>query len=161
MSKSNAHHCLFSLLPSASIGVWHTLHIRCRSLSIGVLSIKVQNVPICKMFPAGPGSNVEWPSLHCVWHRNAGWVQGRSQPMVASLSCVFFSIPFRRCLWVVKAIYKQLCFCNLCVSSWVSIIIIIMIIIMKSFREWIQILFCFWDIVWWIKSSSGRRYDSR
>ena len=38
-------------------------------------------------------------SLHCVWYRNAGWVQGCSQPLVASLSCVFFSFPWRRCLW--------------------------------------------------------------
>ena len=31
------------------------------SSSIGVWSIKVENISIGKVFPAGPGSNVEWP----------------------------------------------------------------------------------------------------
>ena len=37
-----------------------------RSSSIGVWSMKVQNVPICKVIPAGPGSTVEWPTLYCL-----------------------------------------------------------------------------------------------
>ena len=52
------------------------------SSSISVWSIKVYNVPICKVFPAGSDPCMEWPQasgrhgayLHCVWHRNVRWV---------------------------------------------------------------------------------------
>ena len=63
------------------------------SSSIRVWSIKVWNVPICKVFTAGPDSCVEWPTLHCVWQGNVRWVSGSSQSLVASLSLVFsFSV---------------------------------------------------------------------
>ena len=55
--------------------------------------------------------------LHCVWYRNAGWVQGCSQPLVAW--GVFSS--FFRCAGacrVAKAIYKQLCLSNLGLYCW-------------------------------------------
>ena len=32
--------------------------------------------------------NVEWTSIHCIWHGNAKWVQRCSQSLVASLSYV-------------------------------------------------------------------------
>ena len=58
--------------------------------------------------PVHAGSNVEWPSQYCVWRRNAGWVQGCCQQLVASLSSVFFSFPWPRCLYgVVKAITNK------------------------------------------------------
>ena len=31
-------------------------------------------IVIRKVSPAGPDSCAEWPSLHCVWHRNVRWV---------------------------------------------------------------------------------------
>ena len=40
-----------------------------------------------------PGSNVKWPSLHCVWHWNSGWVQGCSQPWLLPWDVFFqFSV---------------------------------------------------------------------
>ena len=38
------------------------------SSSIRVWSIKVYNVPICKVFSAGPDSCVEWPSLYILFY---------------------------------------------------------------------------------------------
>ena len=60
-------------------------------------------------FPACSGSIVEWPSRHCVWHRNAGWIQGWSQRWLRPW--VVFSLVFRGtgACGVAKAIYKQLC----------------------------------------------------
>ena len=72
------------------------------------LRYQVVESPIFNLFPAGTGSNVEWHSLHCGWHRNVGWVQGCSQPLVASLSWVFFSFLWHRSLWGCE-IYKQFC----------------------------------------------------
>ena len=37
-------------------------------------------------------------------HRNVGWVEGYRQPLVASLTCVFFSFPWSRCFWGCKGI---------------------------------------------------------
>ena len=64
-------------------------------------SLKYQGVerPNLQGFPAGSGSIVEWPSLQCDWFRNAGWVLRYSQLLVSSLSCVFASFPWRRCLF--------------------------------------------------------------
>ena len=83
-------------------------------------SLRYQGVehPNLLGFPAGSGWNVEWPSLNCVWHWHAGWVQEYSQPLVASLSCVFFSFPWCRCLWGRTSIYKQLCFSHLGLCCW-------------------------------------------
>ena len=52
----NSNHCLFSELLSACFYQSSAYSSCDRGSSIGVRSIKVQNVPICK---AGPGSNVE------------------------------------------------------------------------------------------------------
>ena len=68
---NSGHHCLFFELPSASTRVLQSSSGR--SSSIGVSGINVLNVKIYEVFPDGPGSNVDWPSLHCVWHRNAGF----------------------------------------------------------------------------------------
>ena len=81
-----------------------------RSSFIGVWSIKVYDVPICKVFPVGPGLYVEWPSLHRVWYRNAAWVQGCSQPLIASSSRVFFSFPWRWCLCGCESNLKETLF---------------------------------------------------
>ena len=79
---SNTNQCLFSELPSAATRVRHP-ELR-PSSSIGVWRIKVLNVPFCKVFPAGPGWNVECPSIDCVWHWNAISGLGCSQPLVAA-----------------------------------------------------------------------------
>ena len=63
--NSNSNHCLFSeLLESKGLYQSSTY------ASCGHWSLKYQGAerPNWKVFPAGPGSFVEWPSLHCVWH---------------------------------------------------------------------------------------------
>ena len=65
---------------------------------IGVRSINVLDVVICKVLLTGPDSDVKWPFLHRAWHRDASWVQGCSQLLVTLVSCVSFSFPWRRCV---------------------------------------------------------------
>ena len=65
----NSNYCL-----SVSFCQRPTRSSCCCSSSIGVWSIKLYNVRICKVFPTSPVSCVEWPSLHNVWHRNVRWV---------------------------------------------------------------------------------------
>ena len=90
--NSNSNHCLFIELPSAST------RVRPQLIHWSVQYQGVQRLNLICLF-CRLRFECEWPSLHCVWHRNAGWVQGRSQALVASLSCLFLSFPWRRCLW--------------------------------------------------------------
>ena len=57
--NSNSNHCLFRELPSASAGVRQTqAEAAAHPLELKG-SIKVMNIPICNVFPAGSGSYVE------------------------------------------------------------------------------------------------------
>ena len=113
----NSYHCLFGMLPSASTWVQHT-QVATTALPLEFEVSWCRTPQICKMFPAGPGSNVKWPSLHWVWHWNTGWVQGGSQLLVASPSCVFSVFCGADACGVAKAIYKQLCFSHLGLCFW-------------------------------------------
>ena len=62
-------------------------------------SLEYQGVELHNLHGLSCRSNAEWPSLHCVWYRNAEWVQRCSQLLVANLSRVFLSFPWRWCLW--------------------------------------------------------------
>ena len=109
--NSSSNHCLFSERPPASTRVRHS---RAASAAhpVEFEVSRCRTSRYSQVFPSGSGSNVEWPSLHRVWDRNAGWVQGYSQPLVDSLSCVYFFRNADAC-GVAKTIFKQLRFSHL------------------------------------------------
>ena len=98
--NSNSNHFLFSELPSAPILEFDISELR-PQLIHG--SLKYQGVGrpdlLCLSYRLRFECACKWPSQHCVSHQNAGWVQERCQQLVDSLSCVFFSFSWRRCLW--------------------------------------------------------------
>ena len=86
--NSNSKHCLFSELSSASTRVlpqpiyWSLKYE-------GVERPNLQGVHCRPRFECG----MTFPAPSLI--PDAGWVQGYSQPVVASPSCVFFNFPWR------------------------------------------------------------------
>ena len=109
---SNVTQLLASMLTKPS--VFYCLPIvPCNLVSIKLLLLlllRCRTSQFARSFlPAQVRKWNEWPFIHCVWHGNAGLVQGCSKSLVASVN--FFSF-FRGegACGVAKTIYKQLCF---------------------------------------------------
>ena len=97
--NANSNHCLFSEFPSVLLEFdILELHSHWSLKFQGVECRNLQGVSCWLRFVCG----MTFPTLHCVWHQNTGWVHECSQPLVASMSCVFFSFPWRRCLFSCK-----------------------------------------------------------
>ena len=106
--NSNSNQCLFSEHPSASTELRHTrAAATSHPLEFEESMCWTSNF---KVFPGGPGSYVEWPSLHVTWHLNFGWVYGSNQPLLAAPSCVFQFFCGVGVCGVEKAMYKEYIF---------------------------------------------------
>ena len=102
--NSNSNHCMYSELPSASTRVRHTWAAAAsHPLEFEVSRCSTSNLLglFCRLrFDCG----MSYPTLCLILER---WMGSRvcNQPLVASLSCVFFNFPWRWCLWGCETIY--------------------------------------------------------
>ena len=108
--NSNSNDCLFSELPSASTRVRHTRPAATHSLKFEVSRCRMSKFARC-FLPAQVRIRHELPYTVFDTGRLDGFKGTVNQ-------YVFFSFPWRRCLWGCEAIYKQLCFSHLGLCCW-------------------------------------------
>ena len=99
--ESNSNHCFFTVLPSASTRVSHTLVAAVsHPLEFQNQGAKRPNLQSVSCMSCRYECGMTVPTLCLTLERWMGFRQaGCSQSLVASMSCVFFSFPWRRCLW--------------------------------------------------------------
>ena len=132
--KVNAisNHCLLSDLSSASTRVRQAR----ASAAAHPLELKYQVVkrPNLQCVSCRPRFEygMPFPSL-CMTQYNPGWVQGCSQPLVASLSSVFFSLPWRSFWYGCESNLQTTLFFQL---GPMLLVLIKIIIMWNSYTEW-------------------------